>query len=293
MRRFSLASLAALALIAGIPSGASAATQMGQTFAPDFDCTPAGGLTILQSRSPGGIYAAPSDGVITRWSFQAPASGTDLLKFKVARPVSGSTYTVIGESGLVDPAAGMLNSYPIQIPVKTGDIIGFYWNSGNTANCSKIVFAYRARFRAGDVVPPTTASFDMEDVLQLNLSAILEPDCDEDGLGDETQDADLSSCVCKGQQATIRGTDGADQITGTTGRDVITALAGKDKVSGLAGKDLICGGGGRDTLSGGKGKDKLLGQKGRDKLRGGGGKDVCKGGKGDDAASKCEVEKSI
>ena len=102
-----------------------------------------------------------------------------------------------------------------------------------------------------------------------------------------------SGATCKGQQATRVGTAGNDEITGTPERDVIAALGGRDKVSGLGGKDLICGGKGKDTLKGGKGKDKLLGQKGRDKLRGGGGKDVCKGGKGNDSASKCEVEKSI
>jgi Ca2+-binding RTX toxin-like protein len=102
-----------------------------------------------------------------------------------------------------------------------------------------------------------------------------------------------ATATCKGEPATIIGTDGPDDIVGTANRDVIASLDGNDKVRGLGGKDRICGGKNKDTLKGGKAKDKLFGQKGRDKLRGGGARDVCKGGKGDDSAAKCEVEKSI
>ena len=128
------------------------------------------------------------------------------------------------------------------------------------------------------------------------------------------------SAICRGKQATLVGSNGADQISGTPGADVIVGLGGNDKLSGLGGNDVICGAKGNDTLKGGKGKDILLGQKGddklkgaggndklsgkkgkdtlkggagKDKLKGGGGEDLCKGGKGEDTASKCEVEKSI
>jgi Ca2+-binding RTX toxin-like protein len=99
------------------------------------------------------------------------------------------------------------------------------------------------------------------------------------------------SAICRGMQATIVGTDGADRITGTPGADVIAALGGKDRLSGLAGKDVICGAKGDDTLKGGagndqlsgqKGNDKLYGQKGNDKLSGKAGRDTLKGGPGKD-----------
>jgi Ca2+-binding RTX toxin-like protein len=116
---------------------------------------------------------------------------------------------------------------------------------------------------------------------------------------------------CKGQEATITGTEQDDVLTGTDGRDVIAALGGNDQVTSLGGNDLVCGAAGKDVLRGGKNKDKLLGQAGKDKLRGQGGKDrllgkggkdklnggtskdVCTGGKKDDTAKQCEVEKSI
>jgi hypothetical protein len=288
VRRFALGFLAATAMLIAVPSGASAATQIGHTFVPDANCNE--DLTLLQSRSPGapgGQYAAPSDGVITRWSYRSDTgTPTDKLKFKVARATgTANEFTVIGESAQVDPAPDSLNSFFIQIPVLAGDIIGFYWAAGNTidADCGRLDPDYSYHFLTGDVVPTQTQVFAPDDGLQFDVSAILEPDCDKDGLGDETQDTNTSSCrpaaavapaaTCKGKPATIVGTPGNDGLKGTSGKDVIAGLGGNDKLSGLAGNDLICGGAGKDTLKGGGGKDTLLGQKGKDVLKGGPGKD--------------------
>jgi hypothetical protein len=300
MRRFSCAcAVAAVALIA-IPSGASAATTIGETFTPVAPAC-SENFTFLQSVSPGAQYASPSAGVIASWSFQADAAPPP-LKFKVARPAGVNKFTMIGESALVTPQPNVLNTYPVQIPVQAGDLIGFY--TSTMLNCNRPRSGYRYHYKQGDVVPPTTADFTLNTVTeyQLDLSAILEPDCDKDGLGDETQDKNVACGTCKGQQVTVAGTNGPDQLVGTTGRDVISSLGGNDKASGLAGNDVICGGVGKDTLKGGpgndflsgqKGKDKLVGQKGKDKLSGKKGKDVCVGGAGTDKAKGCENTKSI
>jgi len=285
VRRLSLGLLAAGLMLVAVPSAGNAATQIGETFDPVNSCNTS--ETLLQSTSPGGKYAAPAAGVITQWSFQTGGTAPTGLKFKVGRFAGSSNFTIVGESAPVNPVTDRLNSYPTRIPVQPGDVIGFFSGSAPTS-CWRIDDAYRYHRNLGDVPPGTTAPFIAGlDPLQLDLSALLEPDCDGDGLGDETQDADLSSCVCKGEQATIRGTDGPDEIKGTPARDVVAALAGRDRVSGLAGKDLICGGRGRDALKGGKDKDKLLGQRGADTLKGGGGNDTCKGGKGRDEEKSC------
>jgi Ca2+-binding RTX toxin-like protein len=309
VRRFSLGLLAATALLIAVPSGASAGTQIGATSAPNSFCDAP--FTRLQTTTSLYAYVTPSDGVITRWSFRADGSPPQ-LKFKVGRLAGlpgSTTFTVIGQSGLVTPVASTLNSYFIRIPVQAGDIIGsFTMTSGNCATAA--VSNYRRT--SGDVMPGNTANFnELITDAQLDISAVLESDCDRDGLGDETQDRNLPTppcpkpLTCKGKRLTIVGSNGPDEIIGTARRDVIGALDGNDRVRGLDGKDLICGGKNKDTLKGGKGNDKLLGQKGRDKLKGGGGRDklnggggrdFCKGGKGPkggDSASACEVEKSI
>lgn len=68
--------------------------------------------------------------------------------------------------------------------------------------------------------------------------------------------------TCGGEEVTISGTSGDDELRGTSGADVVNALAGDDVVSGLGGADLLCGGDGTDTLAGGAGDDGLWG--GRD-----------------------------
>jgi hemolysin type calcium-binding protein len=313
-RTIPVAAIAATALMA-MPSGASGATTIGETFPPTAICS--ANNTRLQHESPAPNtgapqYAAPTDGVITQWNFQAAASSGQ-MKFKVGRPTGNTNeFTMIGSSDPVAPVANVLNSYFVRIPVKTGDIIGT-WVQNNIA-CIRSLAGYNYRFIAGDVLPPTTAVFPGSvTAFQFDLSAILEPDCDNDGFGDQTQDTNISSCAppppgttpppagtpppgsppgtppvtCKGLVATIVGTNGSDARTGSQGQDVIAGLGGSDTLSGIAGNDVICGGGGKDLLKGGKGNDKLYGQKGSDTLKGGGGNDVCKGGKGKNTLSSC------
>ncbi|HEY1356576.1 MAG TPA: hypothetical protein VGF09_09675 [Solirubrobacterales bacterium] len=108
---------------------------------------------------------------------------------------------------------------------------------------------------------------------------------------------------CAGRNATIVGTQHADNLKGTKRADVIAGLGGNDRISALAGNDVICGGKGKDVINGGAGKDKLLGEagkdtleggSGKDRLLGGGGKDVCNGGGGRDAkAAGCETRKKL
>lgn len=102
--------------------------------------------------------------------------------------------------------------------------------------------------------------------------------------------------TCAGQEATIVGTEGADQLTGTAKKDVFVALGGNDTIFGLDGDDLVCafggddllkGGDGNDALRGGGGADRLGGGAGADAMRGGAGPDVCKGGPGADTKKGC------
>ena len=300
MRRFSFASVVAATALIAWPSNAGAATQIGETFVPTLDCQ--SDRTRLQTGSPGSQYAAPSDGVITSWSHQAHLDNVpDQLRFKVGRAAGGDDFTIVGQSAAITPQLNAFNNNPTQIPVLAGDVIGFSHLTHGACQRGP-VSGYSYFLKNGDMQPGTTEP-PTEQVrgYQLDVSAALEPDCDQDGLGDESQDADTTACrtpagiaarTCKGQQATIIGTPGHDVRSGTPGKDVMVGQGGNDNLFGLGGDDVICGGAGKDKVVGGPGKDALLGQAGKDKLKGGGGRDLCKGGKGNDSG-KCEVEKSI
>lgn len=93
-----------------------------------------------------------------------------------------------------------------------------------------------------------------------------------------TADATPRDPACHGHQATIVGTDGADELDGTDGRDVIVSLGGSDTVHAGAGDDLICSGDGDDAVRGGAGADQLRTGYGTDVLWGGSGRDTLRGG---------------
>ena len=158
--------------------------------------------------------------------------------------------------------------------------------------------------KAGQVVNEATASTADTDAQQANntdteTTTVVEPP---------------PAPTCAGQDATIVGTEGDDELTGTAKRDVIVALGGNDTILGLGGDDLICaaagrdvvkgaagndqlrtdgggdllkGGDGNDALRAGGGDDRLSGGRGADALRGGGGQDACNGGPGSDTQRGC------
>ena len=78
---------------------------------------------------------------------------------------------------------------------------------------------------------------------------------------------------CRGDKATIVGTNGNDRLTGTAGRDIIVAGGGDDVVRSGPGADYICGGAGNDTLVGDGQNDSILGSAGNDAIDGGSGFD--------------------
>jgi hypothetical protein len=171
------------------PPSAGAATQIGETFTPNLTDA---NVTEIQSGSPGNRYAAPFPGVITSWSFQASASPPPQLKFKVGRHVAGNDFKIVGEEGPHAPSAGLLNTYPAQIAVQAGDLIGLHFNG--TGHGTGSASGYAFHYAASDPPPGTTATFDLVTGFRIDVSAILEPDCDADGFGDESQDPDTSSC---------------------------------------------------------------------------------------------------
>jgi Ca2+-binding RTX toxin-like protein len=311
--------VAVMAALMASASQAGAAVTIGQLApgSPPIGCSMGPSDFAQVAVSSGNGYVVPplspaSAQVVTSWSHNARASnGGQTLKMKIWRQVTGLTYTVVGHDGPRNLTGGALNTFQTSIPVQPGDVLGI--NSQNAATVpNACLFS-----AAGDPGPlgnfgdqpdgAQTTFVSNVNNFRVNATALVERDCDNDGLGDETQDTNLSTCLippsqagpavggptCRGLPATIIGTQGSDERTGSRGRDVIVARGGSDTLSGLGGNDVICGGAGKDTLKGGKGKDSLLGQKGKDALKGGGGKDLCTGGKGNDTAAKCEVERSI
>jgi hypothetical protein len=187
----------AAALLAA-PSGALAATQVGQTVDPSSsECSQ--DLTRIQLTSPGGQYSVPFDGVITSWSFLGGSTVPSQMKLKVADVLPGSFFSIaaiVGESALETPAANTLNTFSTRIPVRPNrstqysfTTIGFYFPSPNSVRCAETsATGYSDTFTTGDMMPGAGFGPTAEPGVQLDVSALLEQDADHDGFGDETQD---------------------------------------------------------------------------------------------------------
>src|SRR5262245_18207278 len=136
LRRIFFASALAIAgWGVAVPAGASAATTLGETFAPmaDLSCGGPNYEVVQVRRASGTSYAAPSAGVLTSWSFEASNIGPTTLALRVYRPTgTPQQFTPIAED---DPpeTVGMstgLHTFAAQITVQTGDLIGIHSTNG-------------------------------------------------------------------------------------------------------------------------------------------------------------------
>jgi len=300
----------AVALALALPGSAGAAVTIGDDTSTagndDLICGMAPVCTFVQTQHGSRPVTAPFDGVIVRWRMRAVVTGS--FRLRVVRPLGGGLFTGAGTSADTPVVAPAERTMTTRLPIAAGDNIGVDVPSGGAAIARRSVagglweeftpaLADSSAPRSSDVVPVNPEA--------LVLNADIEPDCDRDGLGDESQDFDLLSCnppPCAGREPTIVGTLGPDVIVGTPGPDVILASIGDDRVSAGAGNDVVCGGKNKDRLAGGAGrdvlfgelgKDVLLGEGGRDRLKGQGGRDKCKGGPGRDRGSSCERSRSV
>lgn len=85
---------------------------------------PVPGDLLQQTVSSGNSFVVPGPGVITSWSHNA-GDGTGMtLTFKVFRHFGGALYSAVGHSGPFPLLPSAVNTFPTNIAVSGGDIIG-------------------------------------------------------------------------------------------------------------------------------------------------------------------------
>jgi hypothetical protein len=178
---------ASAVLAIGLPSHAGAGTPIGETFAPTSTCQ--ADTTNIQIGAPEARYTVPGPGVITSWSFTSGAIAPIEVRLKLAVPAGGANLTITRQSARrVGPAPGTTGTFNTREPVLGGELLGFYMT--NAAHCSRAAsLPYSVGTAVGDQPPGATTSYGDSLIHQLDIAAVLEPDADGDGFGDETQDA--------------------------------------------------------------------------------------------------------
>jgi hypothetical protein len=188
-----LARLAVAFTLTAIPlasaTGATAATEAGNKCNADFFSV---GNTIVQtSRAAGSALpiAAPVNGVVTKWRLTSTAPEAFAQTLKVLRPTASTkTFQVAGESNVAGIVTGT-NSFDARLPVQAGDKFGLYGTAG-ALFCGGLGTADdKVGFFAGNptVGSPMAVESEVENA-QIPVSVTIEPDADNDGFGDETQD---------------------------------------------------------------------------------------------------------
>jgi hypothetical protein len=182
------AAAALLALIA--PAGASGATEIGdncQADVPTGDRSTRFELSAPANPLP---LAAPGNGVITQWKVTvAPeAEVTIPVELQVLRLDTAVRNALVVGQAAGSVAAGQ-NTFSARIPVQAGDRIGLLGTGepfGTIACEGADELVVGAVEGASSSSPAPYAEF--ATIAGVPVSALVEPDADGDGYGDETQD---------------------------------------------------------------------------------------------------------
>lgn len=174
---------------------ASAATEFGSGCIADR-AIEGESLSTVQLLQNGGQAAAPSSGVITQWKInlvpEVPFGVPTQLK--VYRPTANETqFQVVSETASANVISGA-NTFPTRIPIQAGDHLGLFGSSPiGTLFCAEEPEAENPGnvmgFFNGNPSPGSTATLlGAESELLVPGIVRIEPDADNDGYGDETQD---------------------------------------------------------------------------------------------------------
>jgi hypothetical protein len=199
---------------AAIPaSPAAAAVTIGQLAPgspPAANCNASPFDSVQPSVTGGNTYVVPATGTVTSWSTNAAAGAGQMLTMKIFRKVGEpATYMVVGHDGPRPLAPSSVNTFPASIPVEAGDVLGLNDVNASFATPNACLFdapGDRVEEREGDLPDGASGDFDIvESDFRLNVTAEIEPDCDSDGLGDETQDPNPfgGNCAPRGRTLTL------------------------------------------------------------------------------------------
>lgn len=172
-----------IALLAlSFSSTAAAQIVVGQTapgVSPPAECADALPFDEFQRAiAAGNSYVVPTAGALTTWSTNAAAGPNQTLTLKVLHRVGALSFTVAAHDGPRPLTPGILNTFPVAIPVRQGDVIALNTPPSAPSACVfETGLAEDSVFlKQGDVGDSGTVAFGIgEGGWRLNVSATLLP----------------------------------------------------------------------------------------------------------------------
>ena len=144
------------------------------------------GCTTAVTSAPNSVVTVQSSGVITRWRVRAGTEVTP-VRLQVVRR-TGADGVEVGRTAEVTPPAGAITAYPTRLAIAPGDQIALDVLLGDYgAFFADGTGATRDQWEPplSTIARPPESSPNVE----VLINADIEPDADNDGFGDETQDA--------------------------------------------------------------------------------------------------------
>ncbi len=191
-------------------SGASAATEFGNNCTGNRAESSGGPYSLIQLSQGGAPVSAPTSGIVTKWKVRIVAVPFGVpQQLKIFRPTANPTqFQVVGESAS-EPVVTGENVFSTRIPIQAGDHLGLFGNSSvNTLFCAETAEVENPGNSIGEFTgnpgPGSTATLSKTKTEELVPAvAVIEPDADGDGFGDETQDGCPQSASFQGPCPTI------------------------------------------------------------------------------------------
>ncbi|MFN2612677.1 MAG: hypothetical protein ABR536_04825 [Solirubrobacterales bacterium] len=173
-------SLAVLSLSASACPAAASVTIGQLAPAPSVSCAGTTFDFAQPTVTSGSAYVVPqvppaSSLVISSWSHNA-ANTAGPLTFKIFRPITGLTYTVVGHDGPRPLVPSSLNTFPVNIPAKPGDVIGINSAVPATTACTFSAPGESFLLRSGNLADGESGAFSPGPADRgVNVSAVVAP----------------------------------------------------------------------------------------------------------------------
>jgi hypothetical protein len=177
-----------------IPGSASAATEFGDTCEGNAPFPPYT-VTALSSPEASLPLTAPTGGVLTKIKMKVAIALPFLLpeQVKVLRPAGGNNFTVTSQAEVKAGTGETVTD--LRLPIQTGDRLAmrglpFTYMGSESPGLGLLCSGTGGKVGGvlGDVAVGSTADFAELGEARVPLRGVIEPDADNDGYGDETQD---------------------------------------------------------------------------------------------------------
>ena len=254
-RVLSLAAALALALSLGA-ARADASTTLGSpntSAAPDgfacANCAAGTSMGVTQFALRDAVVQAPEDGVLVAASVNARRiAGTEPPRIAVLRPdANGGTGVTVVESAplpVSSAGAGTQGVDGLHLPVQKGDSVGLLFRA------REVELGVRTRPRPDGATqtfaqPCDPCGMDGGTGTELLLNALVEPDVDQDALGDESQDPDGGGLGMDWEDDWFEDFEEGDELDEDIGEDASPRerqpirLLDVDRLSGARGSLLL------------------------------------------------------